>query len=278
MTTRGLSVPSTDSRLANLLGGLAPARRRLVVLALAGGALVLVAALAALVVSRVGGGGTADQSRPGPVLVVPGYGGGGAVLDPLVTELRRAGRQTVVFEPTDGGTGDLRVQARRLGALVDRTMDQTGADSVDIVGFSAGGVVTQLYVRDEGGASVVRRVLTVGSPHHGSDVAALAAEAAGGCPAACEQLATGSDLLRRLAAGDETPDGPRWITVRTADDAIVTPSASAVLDGALNIEVQDLCVMATTSHGALPGDPVVLATLRSALADTAPRAPQDVTC
>ena len=86
-------------------------------------------------------------------------------------------------------------------------MDKADADSVDIIGYSAGGVVARLYVRDEGGASVVRRVLTLGSPHHGTDVAALAEEAAGGCPKACEQLATGSDLLRRLNAGDETPEG-----------------------------------------------------------------------
>ncbi len=241
-------------------------------------ALVLVAGIGALIVSRVADSGSADQSRPGPVLVVPGYGGADAALDPLVAELRRKGRETVVYEPTDGGTGDLRVQARRLGELVDRTMEGAGTDSVDIVGYSAGGVVARLYVRDEGGASVVRRVLTVGSPHHGSDLASLAAEAAGGCPTACKQLATGSDLLRRLAAGDETPDGPRWITVRTADDRIVTPSDSAVLDGALNIEVQELCAAATTSHGALPGDPVVLATVRSALAATAPRVPRNVTC
>ena len=67
-------------------------------------------------------------------------------------------------------------------------MDRTGAASVDLVGYSAGGVIARLYVRDEGGASVVRRVLTLGSPHHGTDVAALATEVAGGCPTACEQL------------------------------------------------------------------------------------------
>jgi len=264
--------------MCSALSSLSPARRRLAALVLGVVAVALVAVIGKLVVDRLAGGGIAEQSSPGPVLVVPGYGGATASLDPLVAELRREGRDVVVFEATEAGKGDLRVQAARLAELAQRTMARTGAESVDLVGYSAGGVVARLYVRDEGGASVVRRVLTLGSPNHGTEVAALAEEVAGGCPAACEQLATGSDLLRRLDAGDESPDGPRWITVRTADDEIVTPSDSAVLDGALNIEVQDLCPDATTSHPALPGDPVVLATMRSALASGPPRVPRDVTC
>ena len=242
---------------------------------------VLVVALAAvagtLVLRGSTGGGTADQSSPGPVLVVPGYGGDTSDLDPLVAELRRQKRQVVVFVPTGGGTGDLLVQADRLAALVTKVRKQAGAASVDLVGYSAGGVVARLYVRD-GGASVVRRVLTLGSPHHGSEVAALAQEAAGGCPTACEQLVPGSDLLRRLNAGDETPDGPRWVTVRTAEDRIVTPVDSAALEGALNILVQRLCSGSETSHGELPADPVVLATLRSVVGVETPRAPREVTC
>lgn len=260
------------------LSGLAPARRRLAILVLGGVTLALLAGIGVLVVGRLGDGETADQSRPGPVLVVPGYGGGLTGLGAVVEELRRAGRETVVFEPTEGGTGDLRAQARRLGTLAEQTMERTGADSVDIVGYSAGGVVARLYVVDEGGAAVVRRVLTLGSPHHGTDVATLAAEVAGGCPTACEQLAPDSDLLRRLDAGDETPDGPRWVTVRTLNDRTVTPVESAALEGALNIEIQDLCPAATTTHGELPGDPVVLATLPTALGSDAPRAPTRVSC
>jgi pimeloyl-ACP methyl ester carboxylesterase len=239
---------------------------------------VAVAAGATLLVLRTVGGDSADQSRPGPVLVVPGYGGAVSDLDPVVAQLRADGRVVVALEPTRGGTGDLRVQAQRLADLAQRTMERTGDDSIDVVGYSAGGVIARLFVRDEGGASVVRRVLTLGSPHHGTEVAALAKDVAGGCPVACEQLATGSDLLRRLNAGDETPEGPRWITVRTDRDRTVTPTVSAELRGAVNIDVQDVCGGATTSHGDLPGDPVVLATLRSALGANAPAAPTSVTC
>ncbi len=245
---------------------------------LAGVLCAFIAGVGSFGVRKLAGGGIAEQSTQGPVLVVPGYGGDTSDLDPLVRELEKQGRKAVVFRPTSGGTGDLRVQARRLGELAERTMKSNDAESVDVVGYSAGGVVARLYVRNEGGASVVRRVLTLGSPHHGTDVATLAEEAAGGCPTACEQLTIDSDLLRRLNAGDETPKGPRWLTVRTSLDRTVTPVDSAELEGAVNVEVQGLCPHATTSHGGLPGDPVVLAALGSALGTAAPRAPREVTC
>jgi pimeloyl-ACP methyl ester carboxylesterase len=240
--------------------------------------LAVVVAVARVAVLGSTGDDPVDQAQPGPVIVVPGYAGTASDLAPVVAQLRREGRTVVAFEASQGGTGDLRVQSRRLADLAQRTVERTGAGSVDVVGYSAGGVVARLFVKDAGGASVVRRVLTLGSPHHGTDVAALAEQVAGGCPTACEQLATGSDLIRRLNAGDETPDGPRWITVRTSQDRTVTPTRSAALEGALNIEVQDVCPGATTSHDGLPGDPVVLATLDSALGAGAPTAPADVTC
>ncbi len=261
-----------------MFNGLSPARRSL--FTMVGGFVVvlLVAGFGVLVAQRVAGPVVVDQSRLGPVIVVPGYGGNVGSLDPLVAELRREGRDVVVFQPTGGGIGDLRVQAKRLGEVATQAMSRHDASSVDVVGYSAGGVVARLYVRDEGGASVVRRVLTLGSPHHGTDVAQLATDAVGSCPKACEELATDSDLIRRLNAGDETPSGPRWVTLRSSSDQTVTPTGSASLEGAVDVLVQDVCSGRSTSHGELPGDPVVLATLRSALGRGLPRAPTGVSC
>jgi Lipase (class 2) len=118
-------------------------------------------------------------------------------------------------DPVSDGTGDLRAQAAHLGELADRVRKDAGAASVDVIGYSAGGVVARLWVRDGDGGDVARRVLTLGSPQHGTSQAALGAEFAGGCPTACEQLIPDSDLLRRLNAGDETPAGPLWATIRS---------------------------------------------------------------
>src|SRR5215210_7867121 len=240
-----------------MLDSLSPQRRRVVLLtaALAG---LLVLSLVATAIVRA----TARSARPvpqdqlGPVLLVPGYGGRVASLDPLAAALRNAGRKVVVVERLGDGTGDLRAEAEHLRDVAEQTRVEEHAPSVDVIGYSAGGVVARLWVRDYGGAGVARRVLTLGSPHHGSSQAALGRELAGGCPTACEQLVPGSDLLRRLNAGDETPAGPLWATVRSTGDQVVTPAESAALSGAVNIVIQELCPASNAAHGDLPGNPV----------------------
>jgi len=256
-----------------VLESLSPQRRRLVLgLVVVVGVLVL-ALVATFVVRALTRGGPVPQDQPGPVLLVPGYGGRTASLDPLAAALRSQGRSVTVVDPVGDGTGDLDAQAAHLGDVADAVLSTSGAPSVDVVGYSAGGVVVRLWVRDHGGAAQARRALTLGSPQHGTSVAALGAEVAGGCPPACEQLLPDSTLLRRLNAGDESPAGPAWATVRSDDDQVVTPTSSAELDGALNLRVQDLCPAATTPHGGLPGDPVVLAALGTVLGVDAPTAP-----
>jgi triacylglycerol lipase len=262
-----------------VLDALSPLRRR-AVLGAGGVVLLLVLALVvtALLRSRADSVTPVPQDRLGPVLLVPGYGGNLDSLQPLVTALRSAGRDAVVVPPPGNGTGDLQAQAAQLGQTATDVLRRTGAASVDVIGYSAGGVVARAWVRDHGGAAVARRVLTLGSPQHGTEQAALGRELAGGCPVACEQLAPDSDLLRRLNAGDETPDGPLWATVRSRADRVVTPTDSATLSGAVNVEVQDVCPGSTTAHGDLPGDPVVLAALGSVLGVAPPQPPTDVSC
>jgi len=250
------------------------------VLAFAGLSLLLVVVLVVTIVMRMVTGrvDAVPQDRPGPVLLVPGYGGRGESLAPLATALRAAGRVAVVVEPVGGGTGDLRTEAAHLEDVAERVVAESGAPSVDVIGYSAGGVVARLWVRDYGGDERARRVLTLGSPQHGTSQAALGAQLAGGCPIACEQLVPDSDVLRRLNAGDETPDGPAWATIRTTADRVVTPVDSAALDGALNLVVQDSCPTSTAAHGDLPSNPVVLAALVSVLGPQAPSPPSAVRC
>ena len=237
---------------------------------------LVVAALA--VVNATSSTDAVAQDEPGPVLLVSGYGGSTAALEPMRAALQSQGRDVVVVPAVGGGTGDLGVQAKALRAAATAAMERFHASSVDVVGYSAGGLVARSWVRDLGGGSVARRVVSVGTPQHGTSVAELAAGAAG-CPTACEQLEPDSAFLRELDAGDETPSGPRFVSVWSTTDRTVVPPSSARLAGAaLDVTVQSLCPGARVSHGDLPSDPTVLAVVRAALGAGPPRRPPSPPC
>ena len=254
-----------------MLAGLSPARRRLV-LGVAALVVIAMAALVVVLVSRAAAPAAepVSQERPGPVLLVPGYGGSTASLQTLAGRLTAAGRDASVVQLPGNGTGDLAGAADALADAVEDALDRTGAESVDVVGYSAGGIVARLWVED-GGADVARRIVTLGAPHHGTTLADLAGDVAPEqCPLGCQQLGTDSDLLARLNNEDETPDGPTWVSIWTTQDRTVTPPDTARLDGALNLPVQSVCAQARIAHGDLPRDPVVIEIV---LAELAPGEP-----
>jgi triacylglycerol lipase len=246
-----------------MLSSLAPARRRLVlILAAISSAAVLVAVI--LVVVATGRpdkhAAAVSQATPGPVLLVPGFGGSTSGLSELAAVLRTHGKDAQVIALPGDGRGDLDAQAKVLGAAVTATLARTHAASVDVIGYSAGGVVARLWVRDHGGDGQARRVITLGSPHHGTDVAGFADSVLPGlCPTACQQLAANSPLLTALNAGDETPAGPTYVSIWTTLDDVVVPPDSAALSGALDITVQSVCADDRVRHGGLPTDANVAA-------------------
>jgi triacylglycerol lipase len=203
------------------------------------------------------------QDRPGTVLLVAGYGGSTSSLRTLQGALRAAGRTVEAVPVVGAGTGDLRTQAQELDRAA-RAALAAGAPSVDVVGYSAGGVVARVWAADLEGTARARRIVTLGSPHHGTDLASAGASvAAAACPEACRQLAVGSELLTSLP---DAPAGPEWVSLWTSSDEVVTPPDSAVLSGAVDVELQAVCADARTSHGELTKDPLVVGLVARALA------------
>jgi triacylglycerol lipase len=258
---------------------LSPRRRLLVVVV----AVVLLMGAAVAGFALVRGGGSAEtsvsQDKPGPVLLVPGYGGGTGGLDHLARQLAAAGRQATIVPLPGDGTGDLDAQAAALDTAVDAALASAGAPSVDVVGYSAGGVVARIWARDHDGAARARRIVTLGSPQHGTDLAAVAGLLApGSCPVACQQLAPGSAVISNLNAGDETPNGPEWISIWTSQDEVVSPPDTAHLEGARNVVIQRICPGRAVNHGQLPTDAVVDALVLRALAVAPFVAPTGAVC
>jgi triacylglycerol lipase len=203
-----------------------------------------------------------DPDRPGTVLLVAGYGGSTGSFDVLTERLRAAGRTVKLVPPVGDNTGDLRAQAKVLDGIARQEI-AAGAPSVDVVGYSAGGVVARIWTADLGGDGLARRVVTLGSPHHGTDVAGLAARLlAESCPTACRQLAPGSDILRGLP---EAPEGPRWVSIWTSKDEVVVPPSSGALRGAVDIQLQRVCAGSQVEHGGLPRDPLTMGLVERAL-------------
>jgi pimeloyl-ACP methyl ester carboxylesterase len=246
---------------------------------------LVVAAAAGAAVAAVAGGdahaptGSAgpSQGRPGPVVLVPGYGGSTGSLDALASRIRATGRAATVLQLPGNGTGSLLTDAALLNGAVDSYL-RLGAPSVDVVGYSAGGVVALIWARRDDGAASARRVITLGSPFHGTRLAADAEVfAPGACPAACQQLVPGSTLLDSLDVAN--PAGlPRWMSVWTSDDQVVTPPDSARLPGAIDVQLQSVCPAANVSHSGLPTNPAVVAMVMQALSHAPLARPTSADC
>jgi pimeloyl-ACP methyl ester carboxylesterase len=230
-------------------------RRRLLVLVLA--CLVVMGGAAAGIASATGGRAqaTPDPRRPGYVLLIPGYGGSTGSLDVLAGRIRDTGKMAIVVKLDGNGTGDLRAQAGVLQGYVDSAV-KAGSGPVTIIGYSAGGVVAWLWDVTYDGAARAARIITLGSPFHGTDLAALGNTfLPGECPVACQQLVPGSSLLTGLA--DSSASRPPWLSLWTDDDTTVYPPTSAQLDGAVNVPLQSVCPTLRVDHSQLPDDPLV---------------------
>ncbi len=169
---------------------------------------------------------------PRPIIVVHGYAMSPACFRPLARRLAAAGLGPVVALPywTLGKTASA---ARRLGALVDDVRAATGCAQVDVVGHSMGGVVGRYFVSLGGGDGVVANLITLGSPHRGTDVSAIGI----GRPA--KELLLGSSLIQRLDAAPP-PSQTRLTVVWSRADALVPGARQARVVGADELLFDDL--------------------------------------
>jgi hypothetical protein len=259
------------------LAGLSPRRRVFVV----GSTLAVAAVVAAAGLKGSGAfAGPAPRpvpASPGTVVLVPGYGGSTTGLNVLAAWIRRTGRATEVVRLPGNGTGDLAAQAVILNGYVSRTL-RSGNGPVDVVGFSAGGVVARLWDAEDGGARKADRIISLGSPLNGTRIAAAgnAADPAA-CPVACQELVPGSTLLSQLRKIPLTRQ-PGWLSLWTQDDQVVRPPTSARLAGAVNVPLQAVCPNAVIAHGQLPSDPLVIGIVLSELGPGPLSPPRETEC
>lgn len=197
-----------------------------------------------------------------PVLLVHGYGGDPASLGALERLLEGRGRRVVSVALPGSGRGDIVASA---GAL-DEVIAMEGTPWVDVVGFSAGGLVARTLVLQEGDDANVRFLVSLGTPHHGTRLAGLAtAFDPSLCARACRQMIPGSRFLRKLNFRDDERPRASVTSIFSADDGVVTPPRSARLRWAQNIRIQDVCPNAQVPHARLVTEPVAMGLVVAAL-------------
>ncbi|MGC0363995.1 triacylglycerol lipase [Rhodococcus sp. 27YEA15] len=186
-------------------------------------------------------------------------------------------------DKTDYGTGDITASAADFGTFVQQVLDATGADQVDVVGYSQGATVSRYYVNTLGGASKVGHWVGLASPTYGGvmyGLVPLVQAIPGGEDAVGALLSTavrqqmqGSDLLRTVNEPSDTVPGVQYTTIGSRVDEMIQPTSNIALrgEGAQNIVLQDLCPQNLSGHFRMPYDPFVIDTVRIALDPAAER-------
>ncbi|WP_155055492.1 esterase/lipase family protein [Streptomyces blattellae] len=160
------------------------------------------------------------------------------------------------------GLGPIDKSAEQLDAFVDKVLATTGADEVDLVGHSQGGMMPRYYLKFLGGAAEVNALVGIAPPNHGTTLSGLTGLLPyfpgvedllnTATPGLADQIA-GSAFLAKLNEGGDTVPGVSYTVLATRYDLVVTPYRSQYLDGpdVRNVLLQDLCPVDLSGHIAI---------------------------
>ena len=191
-----------------------------------------------------------------PVLLLHGYGCNSGYWSHLVPRLdaARISHASVDLEPL---MGDIDGYAPLVERAVDALLVATGAERVIVVAHSMGGLVARAWMRACGSARVAR-VITLGTPHHGT---CLAAFGLGLNATQMRRIAPGRAArdeppecawLRALARGEDAAARALVTSIYSHHDNIIAPQTSSELPGARNL------AFGGVGHVALGRNPRVL--------------------
>jgi pimeloyl-ACP methyl ester carboxylesterase len=119
---------------------------------------------------------------------------------------------------------DVRHLAADLARSVAEVRRATGADKVDLVGVSQGGLVALAYLHLEGGAAVVDRFVAMGTPFSGTWFGLLGAPTLGAISPGLWQTLPSSAFLKELRDRG-VPDGVTATSVAIPGDPVSPPEA-----------------------------------------------------
>ncbi|MGJ9418836.1 alpha/beta fold hydrolase [Massilia sp. CMS3.1] len=171
------------------------------------------------------------ESSAVPVLLVHGYGCNSGYWSYLLPRLERnfISYAGIDLEPVGGAIDDY---VPLIEGAVDQLCAATGASQVAIVAHSMGGLVARAWMRVHG-SSRVARIITLGTPHHGTGLASFGL----GANAAQMRRVKGAacDWLQELGSAEDAAQRLLITSIFSHHDNIVSPQTSSILAGARNI-------------------------------------------
>jgi triacylglycerol lipase len=183
-----------------------------------------------------------------PVLLVHGYGCNSGYWKSMSKALIRAdiSHYAVDMEPVLGSIDEY---ASVLHCAVDALCKETGVQKLIIVAHSMGGLAARAYLRDYG-TDRIARVITLGTPHHGTVLANFSVGAN------CRQMsrsheatdAATSEWLRQLRHSEDENKRALFVSVYSHHDNIIAPQTSSHLPGAKNIDLHGIGHVALALH------------------------------
>jgi len=170
----------------------------------------------------------AIDPRSPPVLMIPGIYCNAGIWWWMRRRLAKSGLRAIAInlEPLLASIEDL---ADQLAAHIEGVCAATGADRVILLGHSMGGLVARTYVQRSGAAARVVKVITLATPHHGSELARLAIGVGG------KQLRPGNPWLASLNESESGASDVPLVSLFTWQDNFVAPQDSPMLANATNI-------------------------------------------
>ncbi len=178
-----------------------------------------------------------------PVVLLHGLGMRGLTMWPLARRLRRGGRKVHLFTYWPPGR-PVEAYARQLHDFLEELRRKGGYDEFCAVGHSMGGLVARQYLALYEGARRVKHLVTLGTPHGGSELWRFSPFASG------RQLRPGGEMLRRLDAAG-LPPGVQATAIASDFDELVVPNANARWEapGVQNVTVSNAGHAQLIFHG-----------------------------
>jgi len=182
-----------------------------------------------------------------PVLIIHGFGA--TRKSPWIESLRRkfidAGYENsdiYMVDYSNGGVpwtsvGSPKRYAEKLKMRVRKILDgqKPGlgerADEVDIVAHSMGGLVARWYIEELCGAKNVNKLITLGTPHRGTEMANLIFWTAG-----AKSMMPENGFIEKLNSSS-LAKGVKYVAIWSKADELVVPSERAKLEGAKNVHL-----------------------------------------